>query len=112
MTDETHRFFRITDRSQYESLCATIDTNRGFPDDEGTARGLPTWDFLFQDPETQVDRLYCIPVGYLETEQEELQGCLDSGAFIEITLAVFFERLHWEEPVVIEDEDEFELPTD
>ena len=58
MTDETHRFFQIKDQTSYESLCAYVDSTRGYPDGNGTERGLPLWDGLFIDPETTTDKLY------------------------------------------------------
>ena len=89
MTNETHRFFRFSNRTTYEALTAASDTARNYPDDT-TERWLPTWDELFVDPETQTDRLYCIKrKNILETDDFSGEG------ITEIDLDTYLERLHW-----------------
>ena len=107
MTDETHRFFQIKDQTSYESLCAYVDSTRGYPDDLGTERGLPLWDGLFIDPETTTDKLYCLDKWrFKDGDEEPLQVALDAGALVEIDLDTYMQRLRWEPPVVEEDDDE------
>ena len=106
MTDETHRFFQIKDQTSYESLCAYVDSTRGYPDDLGTERGLPLWDGLFIDPETTTDKLYCLDKWrFKEGDEEPLQTALDAGALVEIDLDTYMQRLRWEPPVVEEDDE-------
>ena len=109
MTDETHRFFWIKDRTIYESLCEFVDDSRGYPDGNGTERGLPVWDKLFADPETTTDKLYCLDKWrFKEGDEEPLQAALDAGVIVEIGLDTYMERLRWEPPIVVEDLDEFD----
>ena len=108
MTDETHRFFRLTDRATYDSLCAYVNGSRGYPDNNGTERGLPVWDKLFTDPETGTDKLYCLDRWRFADGDDEaqLQVALDAGVIEEIDLEIFTQRLQWEPP--IEEEPPFE----
>jgi hypothetical protein len=93
MTDETHRFYRFSNKSTYEALTTASDAARGFPNDTAQ-RWLPVWDELFVDPETTTDRLYCIKRrNILDTDDFTGEGIL------EIDLETYLERLHWEEPV-------------
>jgi hypothetical protein len=109
MTDETHRFFQIKDRTIYESLCEFVDDSRGYPDGNGTERGLPVWDKLFADPETTTDKLYCLDRWrFKEGDDEPLQAALDAGVIVEIDLDTYMQRLRWEPPVVEEDLEEEE----
>ena len=103
MTNKTHRFYRFSNQSTYEALTAASDAARGFPNDTAQ-RWLPVWDELFVDPETQTDRLYCI----------KRRNIIDSDDFsgegiLEIDLETYLERLHWEEPVVIEEPEDLLL---
>ena len=109
MTDETHRFFILKDRDTYEALCAHVDSTRGFPDGNGTERGLPLWDDLFIDPETTTDKIYCLDNWrFEEQDSAPLQAALDAGVIKEIDLDTYMQRLRWEPPVV--EEDDYELP--
>ena len=106
MTDETHRFFQIKDQTSYESLCAYVDSTRGYPDGNGTERGLPLWEGLFIDPQTTTDKLYCLDKWrFKEGDEEPLQVALDAGALVEIDLDTYMQRLRWEPPVVEEDDE-------
>ena len=108
MTDETHRFFILKDRDTYEALCAHVDSTRGFPDGNGTERGLPLWDDLFIDPETTTDKIYCLDNWrFEEQDSAPLQAALDAGVIVEIDLDTYMQRLRWEPPVV--EEDDYEL---
>ena len=108
MTDETHRFFQIKekDRTIYESLCEFVDSTRGYPDGNGTERGLPLWEGLFIDPQTTTDKLYCLDKWrFKEGDEEPLQVALDAGALVEIDLDTYMQRLRWEPPIVEEDDE-------
>ena len=106
MTDETHRFFQIKDQTSYESLCAYVDSTRGYPDGNGTERGLPLWEGLFIDPQTNTDKLYCLDKWrFKEGDEEPLQVALDAGAIVEIDLDTYMQRLRWEPPIVEEDDE-------
>ncbi len=106
MTDETHRFFQIKDQTSYESLCAYVDSTRGYPDGNGTERGLPLWEGLFIDPQTNTDKLYCLDKWrFKDGDEEPLQVALDAGAIVEIDLDTYMQRLRWEPPIVEEDDE-------
>jgi hypothetical protein len=91
MTDETHRFFWIKDRTTYVALCTHVDDSRGYPDGNGT------------------ERLYCLDRWrFKEGDDEPLQAALDAGVIVEIDLDTYMQRLRWEPPIVEEDLDEFD----
>lgn len=99
MTNETHRYFSITDRSVYESLCEYVNTTREYPDGKGTERGLPLWDKLLTEPESPTDKLYCIERQRFNDDDEvQLQSAIDAGAIFELDYDTFMQRLHWEPP--------------
>ena len=107
MTDETHRFFRFSNKDSYEQLTASGNEARGLPDGDGTDRWLATWEKLFLDPETGADKLYCVKKsGVLPTDQFDLEG------IEEINLDTYLQRLRWEPPIEEDLEllDELELP--
>ncbi len=107
MTDETHRFFRFSNKDSYEQLTASGNTARSLPDGAGTERWLALWDNTFLDPETNSDRLYCVKrSGILETDDFDLEG------IEEINLDTYLQRLRWEPPIEEDLEllDELELP--
>lgn len=94
MTDETHRFFRFSNKDSYEQLTASGNEARGLPDGDGTDRWLALWDNTFLDPETNSDRLYCVKrSGILETDDFDLEG------IEEINLDTYLQRLQWEPPI-------------
>ena len=94
MTDETHRFFKFSNKDSYETLTAAGNTARGLPDGDGTERWLALWDNTFLDPETNSDRLYCVKrSGILETDDFTLEG------IEEINLETYLQRLSWEPPI-------------
>jgi hypothetical protein len=94
MTDETHRFFRFSNKASYETLTTAGNTARSLPDDNGTERWLALWDNTFLDPETSSDRLYCVKKsGILESDNFDLDG------IEEINLETYLQRLRWEPPV-------------
>lgn len=101
MTNDTHKFYRFSNQATYEQLTTSSDTERGYPDDSAE-RWLPSWDDLFLDPETQADRLYCIK-RHQFIDSDDFSG----DGIIEIDLQTYLERLHWEPPVV-EEEDELD----
>ena len=104
MNDETHRFFRFSNEQSYATLTASGNTARGLPDGDGTERWLALWDDLFLDPETSSDKLYCVKRSLiLDSDDFSLEG------IEELTLETYLERLHWEEPVVIEEPEELLL---
>ncbi|MDB4726239.1 hypothetical protein OAF54_02290 [bacterium] len=106
MTDETHRFFKFSNKDSYETLTTAGNEARGLPDGDGTERWLALWDKTFLDPETNSDRLYCVKKsGILPTDQFDLEG------IEEINLETYLQRLSWEPPVEedLEMEDELEL---
>jgi len=112
MTDETHRFFRIIDQTAYAGLCQHVDATRGYPDGNGTERGLPPWDRLFVDPEIPTTRLYCLDRWrFGDSDEGPLQSAINADAVIELDLETFLARLHWEPPVEedLEAIDELEL---
>ena len=101
MTDETHRFFRFSNEQSYDQLTAAGNEARSLPDDNGTERWLALWSDLFLDPETSTDKLYCIKRSLiLDTDD------FDRDGIEELTLETYLERLHWEEPVVVEEPEE------
>ena len=105
MTDDTHRFFRFSNKDSYEQLTAAGNTARNLPDEQ-SERWLALWDKTFLDPETNSDRLYCVKrSGILETDDFDLDG------IEEINLETYLQRLHWEPPIEedLEMEDELEL---
>jgi len=102
MNDETHRFFRFSNEQSYDQLTAAGNAARNLPDDNGTERWLALWSDLFLDPETSSDKLYCIKRSLiLDTDD------FDRDGIEELDLETYLERLHWEEPVVIEEPEEF-----
>jgi hypothetical protein len=102
MTDETHRFFRFSNEQSYDQLTAAGNEARSLPDDNGTERWLALWSDLFLDPETSSDKLYCIKRSLiLDSDDFSLEG------IEELNLETYLERLHWQEPVVIEEPEEF-----
>ena len=104
MTDETHRFFKFSSETSYDQLTAAGNTARNLPDDNGTERWLSLWSDLFLDPETNSDKLYCIKRSLiLDSDDFSLEG------IEELNLETYLERLHWEEPVVIEEPEELLL---
>lgn len=112
MTDETHRFFLVKSQAIYESLAEHVNATRGFPDGNGTERGLPLWDDLFLDPQDTSDRLYCLDRWRFQDEDEgPLTAALETGELIEIDLDAFLQRIHWE-PEIIADELGFDVYPD
>ena len=96
MTDETHRFFLFSGNHQasYDELAEKGNEARNLPDGEGTERWLATWEKLFLDPATGVDKLYCVKrSGILETDDFTLDG------IEEINLDTYLQRLSWEPPI-------------
>ena len=93
MTDETHRFFRFSNRESYEQLTDAGDAARNFPDEQ-SERWLATWEKLFLDPETGTDKLYCVKKELiLPTDTFDLEG------IEEIDLDTYLQRLRWEPPI-------------
>ena len=93
MTDETHRFFRFSNQASYEQLTAAGDAARNLPDEQ-SERWLATWEKLFLDPETGVDKLYCVKKALiLPTDDFDLDG------IEEIDLKTYLQRLSWEPPI-------------
>ena len=93
MTDETHRFFRFSNKDSYEQLTAAGNTARNLPDEQ-SERWLALWDKTFLDPETNSDRLYCVKrSGILDSDDFTLDG------IEEIDLETYLQRLRWEPPI-------------
>ena len=93
MTDQTHRFFRFSNRESYEALTAAGNAARNFPDDQ-SERWLATWEKLFLDPETGAQKLYCVKKELiLPTDDFTLDG------IEEIDLDTYLQRLSWEPPI-------------
>ena len=94
MTEETHRFFRFSNQSSYETLTTAGDAARNLPNGNGTDRWLAVWTDTFLDPETNSDRLYCVKrSGILESDNFDHEG------IEEIDLETYLQRLYWEPPV-------------
>lgn len=93
MTDETHRFFRFSNKDSYETLTSSGNAARSLPDEQ-SERWLAVWDKTFLDPETNSDRLYCVKrSGILESDNFDLEG------IEEINLETYLQRLRWEPPI-------------
>jgi len=104
MNDETHRFFKFSNEQSYDQLTTAGNEARSLPDDDGTERWLALWSDLFLDPQTDSDKLYCIKRSLiLDSDDFSLEG------IEELNLETYLERLHWEEPVVIEEPEELLL---
>ena len=102
MNDQTHRFFRFSGNHEasYDELAEKGNQARNLPNGEGTERWLALWEKLFLDPETGVDKLYCVKrSGILESDDFTLDG------IEEINLQTYLQRLSWEPPV----EDDLEM---
>ena len=105
MTDETHRFFRFSNEQSYEQLTAAGNEARNLPNEQ-SERWLARWEKLFLDPETGVDKLYCVKKALiLPTDDFDLDG------IEEIDLKTYLQRLSWEPPIEedLEMIDELEL---
>lgn len=97
MTNETHRFFRLLDKSVYLALTQHVDSTRGYPDGKGTERGLPPWDELFLDAEEPPARLYVLDRWrFRDEDTQPLQSAIEAGAVQEIDLDEYLRRLHFE----------------
>jgi hypothetical protein len=102
MTNETHRFFLFSGNHQasFDELAEKGNQARNLPDGEGTERWLAPWEKLFLDPETGVDKLYCVKRSLiLPTDRFDLDG------IEEINLKTYLALLQWEPPV----EDDLEM---